>query len=381
MSTKKSPGYPTLQSIAQQLGLSRTTVAEILGGNDRYAEKTRTQVLDAARLLNYRPDRSAQTVRRGRSNLIGVMHFGGPLQVANERAYYLGRNIIKTGYELLLADSLWYPPNVPTRIDHMISSRVEGFIFSGPSSVESGFNSAILKQLGEAHIPTVLVSSSSVKGVSTVNSDFADGFYQLTRHLLDVGHRRLTLLLASHPESYWHGVKRLEGFVRAIQEAGGQVRPPTSVNEYRNVWNGGGIQGEVLYSTDASKGPFCSFDLPQDAMEKLLDNGFTADALLASNDEWAAGVISVCIRRGVDVPRHLAVTGFDNSNIAKLSPVPITTASQQSEETCRIAVDLLVKRMQGLEETDSDILLPCPIIIRASSGRGMRLSAPLRERS
>lgn len=74
---KKSTGHPTLQSIAQTLGLSRTTVSEILGGDDRYAEETRLKVLDVARSLNYQPNRSAQIVRRGRSNLIGVIHFGG----------------------------------------------------------------------------------------------------------------------------------------------------------------------------------------------------------------------------------------------------------------------------------------------------------------
>jgi len=117
-----------------------------------------------------------------------------------------------------------------------------------------------------------------------------------------------------------------------------------------------------------------AFDLPQAAMERLLDQGFSADAVMASNDEWAASVVSVCLRRGIDVPRQLAVTGFDNSAIAKLSPVPITTASQQNEEACRLAVDLLMRRMNGSVEKDSHMVIPCPIIIRASSGGGMRLS-------
>lgn len=291
--------------------------------------------------------------------------------MANERAFFLGHYIAQTGYELLLADMLWYPKDRMAIVNHMIASRVEGVILSGPPSLESPVNSAVLKRFAEANIPTVLVSSASVKETPTVNSDFAGGFYRLAQHLIEVGHRRLTLLLSAHPESSWHGVLRCRGFTQAIQDAGGVVRAPEAVESYRKAWDGDSLQGEVLYYSGPTKGPFSAFDLPQEAMNTLLDRGYTADAILASNDDWAAGVISVCLRRGIDVPRQLAVTGFDNSNLGKLCVVPITTASQESDETCRIAVELLLKRMAGSEEAHADIILASPIIIRESSGGGL----------
>lgn len=372
----KTGSYATLKTIAETVGLSRTTVAEIMNGDARYAEETRRRVLDASRQLNYQPNRSAQSIRRGRSNLIGVMHAGGTLQVANERALHLGRFIMKTGYEIWLADSLWLPANSDTLLDRLFAARVEGFVFSGPSGLDSDANSQIIAQLTEANVPIVGLSAPAAKNVTTVNADFAGGFDQLAKHLIEIGHRRLTLLLAQHPASSWHGVQRQAGFIKAIQKAGGQVAPPVAVQDYRPRWSGKGLQGEVIYATDTSREPFMAFDIPQSTMERLLDHGFSADAVMASNDEWAASVISVCLRRGLDVPRQLAVTGFDNSAISKLSPIPITTASQQNEEACRIAVDTLLRRMQGSEEADSNITIPCPIIVRASSGGGMRLSAP-----
>lgn len=371
----KAPANPTLHNIAEALGISRTTVSEILSGSDRYSDAKRAQVLDMAATMNYRPNRSAQIVRKGRSNLIGVVHHGGQLQVAHERAYYLGHYISQTGYDLLLADVTWYQKNPVSMVNYMIDSRVEGIVFSGPSAIDSPENMQLLDRMEKANIPVVFISSESVKGIPTINADFADGFYQLTKHLISNGRRRLTLLLSGHPESAWHGVHRWKGFTKAIEEAGGEVRPPMAVNEYLKAWTGDSLQGEVVYSTADIGSRFSPFDSPQYIMEQLLDRGFSSDALVASNDDWAASAISVCIRRGIDVPGELAVTGFDNSNIAKLSPVQITTASQQSDDACRLGIDLLVKRMNGAKETTASILIPCPIIIRESSGGNLKSRA------
>ncbi len=358
----------TLQSIADQLGLSRATVSEILGGQERYAEATRKRVFELANELQYQPNRSAQAIRRGRSNLIGVLHTSGNLQVLNERAIHLGHSLAKTGYDLLLADWLWQThDNILSLVRHMLASRIEGFIFSGSGGQDDPTTRTIFQTLQEAEIPSVFISSPSLPDVPAVNADFEGGFYALTRHLLSTGRRRLTLLLASAPEAQWHGALRHRGFCRAIEEAGGRVREPALFGQYSPQWRSG-IEGEVIFCDQPiAKGYNDIFTRPRTIMSHLLDHGFETDGLLATNDEWAAAAIAICIARGVAIPEAFAVTGFDNSYLSTLGPVPITSASQESEATCQLAVDLLLARMKGERPEARNYLIPTPLIERAST--------------
>jgi len=359
----------TLITLARAVGLSRSTVSAALNGDERYSEETIKRVQDMAKSFNYQPNRSAQTVRRGRSNIIGVMHSGGTLQVVSERAHFLGQYIAKTGYELLLSDVLWHPKGTQTIVDHMLASRVEGVVFSAGGSLEREVIAQIFARFRRANIPVVCVSHESMEGISVVNSHFAEGFRSLTEHLIENGHRRLSLLLASRPNHTWHDPLRLAGFTQAIKAAGGRVAEARPVESYRSKWKGAGIQGEVLYYTGKMDTIFAPSRAPQKAMEILLDAGFNGDALLASNDEWASSAVSVCLRRGIGVPDQLAVTGFDDSDLATLCPVPLTTVSQRSDETCRMAVEILMKRLQGSNDPAQTIVMPCRLVVRSSSIR------------
>ncbi len=361
--------HVNLQFIAEQLGLSRTTVSQILGGHQRYSEETTRRVMELAAALNYQPNRSAQAVRRGRSNLIGVLHGSSLLQVVHERAAHLGECLARTGYELLLADTLWSPSyNAVSLIRHMLASRIEGFIFSGAVTFEEATNRAIFDLLAQANVPAVLISSPHQPNIPAINADFETGFYDLTRHLLATGRRRLSLLLAYPPGRTWDSIQRYRGFCRAIEEAGGSILEPSLTTGYQRPEPGTGITGQVLHPERSFVyGRFQPFRLAQEAFGELLDRGWDGDGLLASNDEWAASVISVALRRGLRIPEDFAVTGYDNAAIATLSPVPITTVSQESEATCRKTVDLLLARMRGEEVEAKDYLIPCPLIIREST--------------
>ncbi|HWL53153.1 MAG TPA: LacI family DNA-binding transcriptional regulator [Chthoniobacteraceae bacterium] len=360
----------TLASLAQTLGLSRSTVSEILSGNDRYAEETVRRVRELAASLHYEPNRSAQATRRGRSNLIGVLHSGGPLQVANERAFHLGRAIAPTGYELLVGDWQWHTiSSVLTLVRHMLASRVEGFIFSDAATFNHADTEAILALINSANLPAVILSAPHRPNIPAINADFETGFYDLTRHLLATGRRRLTLQLATAVEQGWHTALRYRGFCRAIEEAGGTLHPPLPVGEYRSRWKKGrGIQGEILIAGRTRQATFFSpYGDAIAAYEHLFTHRFTTDGIVASNDQWAAAIVNTAIRHGISIPERFAVTGFDNSHLAMLSPVPITSASQESEKTCELAVKTLLDRMRGDRQPASDILIPCPLALRASS--------------
>lgn len=358
--------------MAQTLGLSRSTVSEILSGNTHYAKKTVSRVKKLADSLHYQPNRSAQATRRGRSNLIGVLHSGGTLQVVNERAYYLGKAISSTGYESLVGDWLWHiKTSMVSLVRLMLASRVEGIIFSDAATFFHKDTKVILEMIHSANIPAVIISAPHQPDIPAINADFESGFYELTQHLLSTGRQRLTLQLGEQPRHSWHAIQRYSGFCRAIREAGGIIHGALPVQNYRRRWKRKGIQGEILIREPLTEDPgapfFSPHDVAQQTYEDLLDNGFATEGIVASNDQWAASIINTALRRGLNVPEAFAVTGFDNSFLSRIGPVPFTTASQETEQTCKMAVDLLLQRMQGNRKPASSILIPCPILVREST--------------
>lgn len=369
--------HATLASMAQTLGLSRTAVSEILSGNTHYAPKTVCRVKDLAASLHYQPNRSAQATRRGRSNLIGVLHSSGTLQVVSERAYHLGTAISNAGYESFVGDWLWHAKSsMVSLVRLMLASRVEGIVFSDAATFFSDDTKIILKMIHSANVPAVIISAPHQPNIPAINADFETGFYELTQHLLSTGRQRLTLQLGEQPQNSWHAVQRYRGFCRAIEEAGGLIHDILPTLNYRKRWKRKGVQGEILIGepwADAPTQPFLSpHDAAQQTYENLFDKGFTTEGIVASNDQWAASIINAALRRGLHVPTAFAVTGFDNSFLSQIGPVPFTTASQESEQTCQMAVDILLQRMQGNKKPASSILIPCPLHIRESTASPMK---------
>ena len=379
--------HTTLASMAKTLGLSRSTVSEILNGKENYSEETVSRVKNLAAARHYHPNRAAQATRRGRSNLIGILHSGGTLQVPNERAYHLGKAIGATAHEFLVGDWLWHSgSSLLSLVRLMLASRVEGIIFSDAATFTHADTREILALINSADIPAVIISAPHQPNIPAINADFEQGFYDLTRHLLSTGRERLTLQLADRAESSWHGILRQRGFCRAIQEAGGVVHDALSVWEYRKRWKSRGLQGEILFATPPAApwtpAPFSfQHDLAQQVYESLFQKDFATEGIVASNDEWAASIINTGLRHGLSVPGTFGVTGFDNSFLSTMGPVPITTASQETEQTCRMAVDILLQRIQGNREPGATVLMPCPLLLRESTTTtqaitGARASCP-----
>lgn len=355
----------TLASLAQLLGLSRSTVSEILSGNERYAQETVLRVKELAKALNYEPNRSAQVTRRGRSNLIGVLHTSGTLQVVNERARYLGEAISETGYDVLVADWLWHTKSsLVTLVRHMIAARVEGIIFSDAATFKHADQATILDLVRRANIPAISISAPHQPDIPAINADFENGYYDLTRHLLETGRRRITLQLGQHPDANWHSILRYRGFVRAMTAAGAAIHDPLPLKAYRKRWRGKGIQGEILYTQTVLHSPY---KVVQTEYTRLFREGFETDGIVAANDQWAAAIINTALRESRKIPDDFAVTGFDDSYLATLSPIPITSASQESEKTCHLAVKMLLEKMKGHHEPGRDILIPCSVSYRESS--------------
>ncbi len=355
----------TQQELATRLGVSRSTVAAALnpGSPIKLNEATRQRILKAAEQHHYRPDRYARVMRGGRSGLIGVLHFGGLLQVAAERATHAAQAVRREGYEVVAADLSWSTESLQTACASMLDARVEGVILSGLNLPAS---SQELRRLQTAGTPVVALSGNPLPWAPHFRADTRNAIARLTTHLLDLGHRRLALMThiterKDEPGSYiWAGRERALGFEAALREAGGSLGPT-----FRRSMRPQGIITRV----GLPRSPFDPFGPGIEGMRALLRQSPRPTALLCSNDEVAYGALSVCQEAGLSVPGELSLTGYDDTTLGRYCAVPLTTARQPNEAMAEAAVEALVAAIQhGTPPRPAKPrLFPCEILLRRST--------------
>lgn len=348
----------TQTELAKKLGLSRSTVAAALNPNSpiKLREATIQLVREEAARLNYRPNQYAQIMRRGKSGLIGIFHFGGLSQVAAERAWHASKAIQAAGYKILSTDVSWSPGGTKAGCEAMLDAQVEGIIVAGLNDPRSQEELATLQKSG---IPIVTLSGNELPGEPHIRGDAADAMYRMTRHLIELGRRRL-LLLASFSGSYsWAGTERLKGFQQAIGHP--LVEDFATPSDH--------VAGSVIKS-EAAERHFDPYYAAREAMQAVLAQPHLPDAVLCGNDDWAIGALAACREADIEVPRQIAITGYDNTAAGAYLDVPLTTIAQPSEAMANKAVEILLQLLQGqkLKPTARLVKLPCELIVRRSSG-------------
>lgn len=351
---------PTQAQVAALAGVSQETVSHILGSKaDRYQESTRLRVLEAVRQLGYRPHRGAQLMRKGKSNLIGIIHFGTSNNLALETAVYLPQMIQSQGYDVFVVDLSWHGGCHRRAVELLVEARVEGVIISHMVESFGRDEVAILEQAG---IPVVSLAGNEKLGIPTVFGDSGVAIQSITEHLLDLGHQSL-LLLANEYESR-PTLSRMAGFQTAIKQAGGRlVDGLDALVEASEETTLGMIQ-----RLPADRGNFDQSLSAYHYTQRLIANRLLPDVVVCSNDHWARGVFSAALEAGLRIPDDLAVTGFDNESFAARAPYYLTTAAPDVAEESRKVVEILIELMAGRPAGAMQYVFPCKVIIRQSCG-------------
>lgn len=358
-----SPKIPTQLAIAKELKLSRTTVAEILGGrvSHRYNAETCRMVLEAARNANYRPNRAAQMVRRGRSNLIGIVHFGGMYEVSRQVRHFLTQGISASGYNYSVNELHPYDGGSRLAMERLLEERVEGVIISG---MVEAFGADDISLLTQAGVPAVTLAGSENWGIPAVYEDAHDAMRRMTNHVIGVGHRRillLTNLYQARPTA-----SRISGFSEAIEANGGVLLPSVSALPKKAD---SGVIGMVA-RVEADRGVFDMLACSYRYMHQLIAAKAVPDVILCHNDQWARGVIAAALEAGLRIPEDVAVTGFDNEALSSYAPYYLTSVAQPSAVAAEKTLSLIVGLIQGRTFSQEKYAFPCDLVVRRSCGSG-----------
>ncbi|MCW2812409.1 MAG: LacI family transcriptional regulator [Friedmanniella sp.] len=328
----------TMSDVAARARVSRALVSIVFRDQPGASQATRERVRQAARELGYAPDQRARLLSRRRSGLLGVQ-FAVEHPFHGELVEALYTAAEARGYELAL--SAVAPSRDEERaVASLLAYRCEALILLGPTAPDGR-----LDALGQ-QVPLVVVARNlRTEQAEVVRTDDEDGARQATQHLLALGHTRIVQVDGGGAPG---SAERRRGYRAAMERAGlaTQVRVLTGGPTERD-----GLDAFVRLAAEPAD--------PQGPRRP--------SAVVAFNDRCALGVLQAATQAGLQVPTDLSVVGYDDSRMATLPWVDLTTVRQDVAELATLAVARAVARIEGPPGAAS-LLTPPRLVVRGSTG-------------
>jgi LacI family transcriptional regulator len=341
-SIKRSSKRPTIEDVARQSGLSKTTVSKVMNvpANELdVPESTRQRVLEAARSLDYRPSWRARALRGGRTQTLAMVHSGmAPAfsELWHRMFTRVAQVCLESSYHVQLVSA---PPEEDTWRQMLMEQRFDGCMIFQELSLE------LSETLAEANLPAVLINARD-DAYPSVEPDDVRGATLLTRHLLELGHRRIAFLNAPAPE-----VNPRHRSVAA------------RISGYEHAMTAAGLQDNILSLTAP----------PPDALSHFAAMPAPPTAVITYNERVAFPLLNACWTRQIGVPADLSVATFNDVMVTRHSIPPLTTIDVPVEELAERAAEMLLKQVQKTPGTPrawtsaEHVVLPERLIVRKST--------------
>lgn len=332
----------TLRDVAQLAGVSFKTVSNVIHDHPHVAPETRTRVMAAIEELGYRANRSARSLRSGRTGAIGLAVPELSLAYFAELADEVINVADAHGVVVLIEQTGGDRRRELEALSGERRQMSDGLLFS-PLGLGSEDAAAL-----QVDFPLVLLGERIFDGpVDHVTMENVDAARAATEHLIADGRRRIAVIGAHEGERIGSAGLRLAGY-RAALEAHGLAYDASLV-----------VDAGPWHRVNGAEG-----------MEQLLGRGVPFDAVFGLNDELALGALRVLRIHEFKVPEDVAVVGFDDIDEAKYSLPSLTSVDPGRREIARIAVEVLLERIAqgGAQAPRREYRSPFRIVERESTG-------------
>ncbi|NOS72541.1 MAG: LacI family DNA-binding transcriptional regulator [Verrucomicrobia bacterium] len=328
-----------LVDIARRVGVSVMTVSKALRDQRDVSDSTRSKIKKVAAEMGYVPDSGAQLLRTNKSKLIGLVIPTTTNPVFARMVFAIEQRARELGYDILLTHTQNHSEIEETCIRRLLSRRVEGLLIAPVYRMESSVR--IYKELLVRKVPVVLLGSPAAFCSQFVcaQSDDIQASFLATKHLLDLGHRRIAYFTG--PLAAPWAQERFEGHRRAMRDAG------LDVDDHMVFHAGATIE-------DGTK-----------AALQMINEHCNATAVLAVNDMVAIGCGVTLLQQGVNIPLDISLVGFGNVLVSEYFRVPLTTIRQPKFRLGVAACDMLMQLIRG--ESVQSKRLSAELEIRAST--------------
>lgn len=335
---------PKMKDVAALAGVSIKTVSRVLNNEPHVQHALRERVREAVVSLGYVPSKSARSLRSSRSYTINMLCRSDISNYVNAIQFGAVIACQRRGYQLTISvtDTIDGKPiaEIKDELRKLTAhSSPDGVILVAPFAD----NPDVIQAFDELSIPVARIGpSSSSDSRVHIGINEHQASYEVTNHLLGLGHRRI-------------------GFVRGLED---QAVTEERFRGYRAALLENGLKVDRRY---VRKGNF-DFRSGVRAAEKLLALDPPVTAIFASNDDMAAGLMMVANRQGVKVPEELSIVGFDDSEIAENMSPTLTTVRQPLQQLGEVAALKLIETLGKTEPlTVPPTILPHEFIMREST--------------
>ena len=328
-----------MKRIAQELGVSITTVSKALNNHRDIGQATRDRVLAKVAELGYQPNAVARSLSTKRTHTLGVlipdlMHsffveiVAGIEQVASSRRY-----------GLFLCSSNEDAKKERLELELLRQRQMDGVVLA---SANAAGNTDLLQRFGRSLVMIDRDDHPDVKCDRVLTDDVMVGRLA-TEHLIAQRRRAIAHIAGPH---IVHAKRRTEGYRAALRDSGRQALP-------RHIVQGGFME------TDGYR-----------AMTRLLDADPKIDAVFAANDPVAIGAMKAIWAAGRHVPDDLAVVGVGDIAHGDLLRVSLSTVSWSRDEQGRRAAELILDRIESSDDArpPQRVVIPPHLVVRSSSG-------------
>lgn len=329
----------TIKDIAKEANVSITTVSRVLNNYEPVNANTKRKIFEIIEKYNYTPSMVARGMRKQETKIFGVLIPDFMNFYYSELIKYIESEANKKGYRVLIA-STKNDFNIEREyIEDFISRKVDGVIlcryqknFQYLSSIENIFEK----------IPIIMMDQpADGLPISTISADAYKGFRKLTKHLIERGHSKIAML-RSYKE-YSVADCRFQGYIDELKE------------------NNIKVDDKLILE--------CNFtaESAYSATKKLLIN-IKPSAIIGSSDLMAIGAMQYILGKGYNIPKDIAIAGYDNIELSKLVTPRLTTVKEPIKEMAKKSVELLIRKKnnpKGIK--DKDIILDINLIIREST--------------
>lgn len=320
---------PTMDDVARRAGVSRALVSLVMHDSDKVSDRSRKAVRKAASELGYRPNLNARHLASKRTRTFGMVindlhnpYFAGVADGVKAAAD-------ETGYRLLLNSAFLNDDDEQSALETFIDFDVDGIILSG-----ARVSTSVIEETAKS-VP-VVVASDPVESnlVDTINNDDDAGATLVVEHLVELGHREIVHIDGGDGAG---AKERRAGYETAMRRHG--LEPRVEV-------------GAFTEATGVT------------AAEAALSSGRPFTAIFAGNDMSALGALDALDAAGRRVPDDVSLVGYDNTFIAALRHIGLTTIDQGRDRIGHLAVEMLIERVEGGRTESRHLVTPPSLIVR-----------------
>lgn len=327
---------PTLQNIADQVGVTKMTVSRYLRDPEKVSKAVGEKIAQAVEELGYIPNRAPDILSKAKSYSIGVLLPSLTNQVFAEVLRGIETVIEPQGYQAMLAHYGYSKRTEEKRIESMLSYNVEGIILS-----ESYHTERAKRMLQSTGIPVVeMMDSASPPLQQAVGFDNIKASREMTEQLISKGRKHVVYLAARMDQ---RTQQKITGFEQAM--------------------NAAGLTPNVVSTRAAS-----SYTVGAELTRRARDEYPDIDGIYCTNDDLAIGALFECLRMGLKVPDDISIAGFHGHDITSVVNPTLATVITPREEMGKIAAEQLLHRIThpGEKIRDKVIELPTQIYLGES---------------